>query len=75
VCVVFATFYAASDEWHQSFVPSRTASLADVTIDSVGAICGALWFSVRRRTLPAKQDQQYLAKKLDKPRPNREDKK
>lgn len=55
-CVLLTTLYAASDEWHQSFVPSRTASLADVTIDSVGAICGALWFSRRRRTSPANQE-------------------
>ncbi len=57
-CVLLTTLYAASDEWHQSFVPSRTANLADVTIDSVGAICGALWFSRRRRTLPANQEKQ-----------------
>ncbi len=52
-CVVLATLYAASDEWHQSFVPSRTASLVDVTIDSFGAICGALRFNGHRRTVPA----------------------
>ena len=57
-CVGIATLYAASDEWHQSFVPSRTASLADVAIDSFGAICGALWFNGRRRTLPAIQEKQ-----------------
>jgi VanZ family protein len=57
-CVLLTTLYAASDEWHQSFVPSRTASLADVTIDSLGAICGTLWFNGRRRTLPAIQEQQ-----------------
>ena len=39
--VVF--LYALSDELHQAFVPSRTASLADVTIDSFGGICGILW--------------------------------
>jgi VanZ family protein len=35
--------YALSDEFHQVFVPSRTPSLADVTIDSFGGICGILW--------------------------------
>jgi VanZ family protein len=35
--------YALSDEFHQLFVPSRTASLADVTIDSFGGFCGILW--------------------------------
>lgn len=35
--------YALSDEIHQVFVPSRSPSLADVTIDSFGGICGILW--------------------------------
>ena len=36
VCAVFA----ASDEFHQSFVPSRTASPIDVMIDIFGALIG-----------------------------------
>src|SRR5712692_1989106 len=36
VCAVFA----ASDEFHQSFVPSRTASRIDVMIDICGAFAG-----------------------------------
>jgi VanZ family protein len=44
-----ATFYAASDEIHQAFVPSRTASPVDVMIDSFGAIFGTLWFHLRNR--------------------------
>ena len=35
--------YALSDEWHQSFVPSRTASFGDVMIDVLGGICGIFW--------------------------------
>ena len=35
-CAVFA----ASDEFHQSFVPSRTSSLHDVMIDICGALIG-----------------------------------
>jgi VanZ family protein len=35
--------YALSDELHQVFVPSRTASLADAALDSFGGICGILW--------------------------------
>lgn len=35
--------YALSDEFHQVFVPSRSPSLADVSIDSFGGICGILW--------------------------------
>ena len=29
--------YSLSDEWHQSFMPGRTASLDDVLIDALGA--------------------------------------
>lgn len=43
ITVIFATLYAISDEWHQSFVPSRSASAVDVMIDACGAICGAFW--------------------------------
>lgn len=32
------TVYAATDEFHQSFVPDRTASLWDVGLDSLGAL-------------------------------------
>jgi VanZ family protein len=42
--VILAVIYAISDEWHQSFVVSRDARTADVLIDAIGAICGALWF-------------------------------
>lgn len=31
-------FYAASDEFHQSFVTERTASLSDIVIDTAGGI-------------------------------------
>jgi VanZ family protein len=36
ICAAFA----ASDEFHQSFVPSRTASPIDVMIDICGAVIG-----------------------------------
>jgi VanZ family protein len=47
VAVIF--LYASSDEIHQVFVPSRTPSFADVTIDSFAGICGILWTYVRPR--------------------------
>jgi VanZ family protein len=43
--------YAASDEFHQSFVPGRNASLVDVGIDLVGAVLALFasrWEFVRR---------------------------
>ncbi len=37
-----AVLVAGSDEFHQSFVASRTASVIDVMIDSLGALLGLL---------------------------------
>ena len=36
VCLVFA----ASDEWHQHFVPGRVPSLEDVLADGIGIVLG-----------------------------------
>jgi VanZ like family len=44
VCVAFA----ASDEWHQTFVPGRGGTLTDVAIDTAGVAAAALWTSRRR---------------------------
>lgn len=38
----FVVLYAATDEFHQTFVPSREGCLRDVLIDSCGAIAGLL---------------------------------
>jgi VanZ family protein len=45
-----AVVYALSDEFHQSFVPSRGASLHDSLIDSVGGLLGLtiVWWWHRR---------------------------
>lgn len=37
LALLLATTYAATDEWHQSFVSSRTGSPVDVLIDASGA--------------------------------------
>jgi len=50
--LLFCAVYAATDEFHQSFVPSRTASLRD--------ICGAMlavilyWSIATRRIMPSR---------------------
>lgn len=46
--VAITVIYAASDEWHQSFVPSRTASVIDVLIDTIGGLCGIWSFKLRK---------------------------
>ena len=40
VTLFICALFAASDEFHQSFVPSRTASPTDVMIDIAGAFLG-----------------------------------
>lgn len=36
--------YAASDEYHQTFVPGRSGEIKDVCIDTIGAFIGFLAF-------------------------------
>jgi VanZ family protein len=48
---LLAAVFATSDEYHQSFVPSRTASAHDVMIDCIGAFVAVLlcWIFARQR--------------------------
>jgi VanZ family protein len=43
--------YGISDEWHQSFVPHRTATVFDLVVDAIGAAfgVGVEWWLARRR--------------------------
>ncbi len=41
---------AALDEWHQSFLPSRTSLLSDVVLDSVAALAAQITLWLRART-------------------------
>jgi VanZ family protein len=52
VAALASAIFAASDEFHQSFVPSRTGSPNDVMIDICGALAGLAicWMFARRRT-------------------------
>jgi len=49
-----ASAYGVFDEWHQSFVPGRYASLTDVALDAAGAVLGiwlASWIASKVRTI------------------------
>jgi len=54
VALLLSATYAATDEFHQSFVPSRSASVRDVMIDTVGTFIGLCVVeagsAIRRRT-------------------------
>ena len=45
ICTVTSSFlYACTDEFHQYFVPARSAQFTDVLIDTLGAAAGAAAF-------------------------------
>jgi VanZ family protein len=48
ICATLVVVYALLDEYHQSFVPSRTASIFDSFIDMTGGLTALL--IIRRRT-------------------------
>jgi VanZ family protein len=41
--------YSLSDEFHQSFVPSRTGSIYDCMIDSFGGLTALVLLAIRKR--------------------------
>ena len=52
--LVICTLYAASDEFHQSFIPDRVGTPVDVAIDVVGVVSAlAVIWAWQRRSLPA----------------------
>ncbi|HSH39001.1 MAG TPA: VanZ family protein [Chthoniobacterales bacterium] len=61
VALATAISYAAVDEYHQSFVASRTGSPADVAIDACGAAIGvSIWcWAVSRRRGAARQHEAH----------------
>jgi hypothetical protein len=52
--VLLSSLYAGLDEFHQSFVPSRTASFGDVGFDATGALLGSLLWAGMTREIPLK---------------------
>ena len=50
LALTLSILYASSDEYHQTFIFSRTSSLTDVGIDSFGALMGQayLFLTLRR---------------------------
>ena len=47
ITIMFCVFYAATDEYHQSFIPLREATLSDVTADGIGATLVAIIWKLR----------------------------
>ena len=49
--MILTVLYGISDEFHQSFVPSRDASVLDVLADLAGALLGILAVVVFERVI------------------------
>lgn len=49
IALALVVIYALSDEYHQSFVQSRTASIYDSLIDMSGGLFALLLYALRRR--------------------------
>jgi len=50
--LVVSALYAATDELHQVFVPTRQGSIWDVVLDTAGAACGLFLIWLLRRKEP-----------------------
>jgi VanZ family protein len=46
LAVMVASAYAASDEWHQAFVPLRSSDVLDWVADTIGSMLGAAVLAV-----------------------------
>ena len=53
--------YSCTDELHQYFVPGRSAQLSDIVIDTLGALCGAV-FAIIIIVLVKKHCEKHTAK-------------
>jgi VanZ family protein len=42
--IIFGVLYGITDEFHQSFVPGRDASILDLFVDSIGTFIGSLYY-------------------------------
>lgn len=52
LCLLAVILYAASDEYHQSFVATRQTTVTDVLIDTLGGTIGLLiWQATKRRSV------------------------
>jgi VanZ family protein len=50
VSLLLVVAYSLSDEFHQSFYPSRTASIYDSMIDSLGGLIALAFLALRKRS-------------------------
>jgi VanZ family protein len=51
IAVIISTLYALSDEFHQSFVPTRDANIRDIAADIIGSLlaAGIIYLFIHRK--------------------------
>ena len=60
IAFLMTALVASLDEWHQTFLPSRTGTIQDVILDSIGAIVAQIlililiWLRTRNGIKPAR---------------------
>lgn len=63
---LLTVLYAASDEYHQTFVPGRHGCLSDVSIDTLGAVAGVVFVQKLVFLLPKKARSIILGREEEK---------
>lgn len=51
ISLCFCSLYGFSDEWHQSYVPGRDASVLDWLADTFGALIAMVFIHLSKDTL------------------------
>lgn len=51
IALIYCLIFAFTDEWHQSYIPGRTADIFDWIADAVGASIVIGWFGVNRESV------------------------
>lgn len=52
---LISVLFAFSDEWHQSFVPGRSATFSDVLVDTVGTLIGLSGWLIATKLMRSKK--------------------
>ena len=64
LCWCAGTAYAATDEFHQLFVPRRSCQFRDVCIDSAGILTGIVLFSLIKHQIAKYNEKKKVAKNV-----------
>ena len=61
---IIGTGYAITDEWHQYFIPGRSAQVSDILLDAVGVLTGIILVILLQK-LSSKINDRKRGKKLE----------